>query len=92
MSPALARALAQAYELQQLLQEIEEEHATVPIENAIDRMDEVISELDGLMPDEASGQRTHGLRLLVTDPREFEQHRTAQAMRRLATMPWRKRS
>lgn len=30
------------------------------------------------------------LRLIVTDPAEYEKHRGAQAMRRLATKPWRR--
>jgi hypothetical protein len=92
MSPAVARALAQACELQLLLQDIEENDSSPPIENAIDGMDNVIGELDRLLPDAARGQRSHGLRLLVTEPAQFEQHRLAQAMRRLSTTPWRKRS
>jgi hypothetical protein len=92
MSPAVARALAQAYELQLLLQDIEENDSCPPIENAIDYMDDVIGELDGLMPAAGRGEHSHGLRLLVTEPAQFDQHRMAQAMRRLATTPWRKRS
>jgi hypothetical protein len=92
MSPAVARALAQAYELQLLLQKIEEDDSSPPIENAIDCMADVIRDLDSLMPDVARGERAHGLRLLVTEPAQFEHRQMAQAMRHLATMPWRKRS
>jgi hypothetical protein len=90
MSPAIARALAQAYELQRLLREVEEDDSNPPVENAIDSVDEVIRELEGLLPEVSDAKTAHEVRLLVTEPGQFVQLRVGQAMRKLATKPWRR--
>jgi len=83
-----ARALAMAYELENLLHSLVERYDNPRIDAALDLLDGVLDELDSLGPDHGQ-QSVHSLRLLVTDPREYEKHRGAQAMQQLATKSWR---
>jgi hypothetical protein len=90
MSADEARALAMAYELEQLLSTLVEGRDHPRIDAALDLMDGVIDELDEIgLPDHGK-QTPHTLRLLVTEPRAYEQHRTASALRHLASAPWRR--
>jgi hypothetical protein len=89
MSPDHARALAQAYELLELLHSIVKRGFSPKVDAAIDLMDGVLDELDALGPDHGK-QTPHSLRLLVTEPRVYEAHRITQAQRALATTPWRR--
>ena len=85
MTAAEARALAMAYELQQLLGELDAER-NPRIEFARDLMEEVLGHLDT-----GTGERSaRMLRLLVTEPREYERERTARALRLLASTPWKR--
>lgn len=91
MSAAHARCLAMAYDLHNLLGEVyEEPGASSCVERAWELVDQVISYLEPEEPDSDEKQTAHSLRLLVTEPREYEAHRNGQAMRRLATKPRRK--
>jgi len=84
MSVDHARALAMAYELQQLLGELDAKRDPL-VKDALDLMDEVVDHLDAA----GTGERdTHALRLLVTAPQEYEKERTARAFRLLVSTPW----
>jgi hypothetical protein len=100
MSPDHARALAMAYELQALMHGMVECKDNPRIDAALDLLDGVLDELDTVLPDHGK-QTPHTLRLLVTAPREYEQHRageareldqrrTGHALRLMATTPWRR--
>jgi hypothetical protein len=84
-----ARALAMAYELQVLLYSITEHREDERVEAALDLVDDVIGELESFGPDHGK-QCAHSLRLLVTDTDGYEEHRTKQALRSLASTPWRR--
>jgi hypothetical protein len=87
MSPDHARALAMAYELQGLLHRMTQARDNPRVDAAMDLLDGVLDELDTLGQ---GPQDTHALRLLVTEPRQYEAHRTRQAVHGLATKPWRR--
>ena len=89
MSAQHARALAMAYELQNLLHSLVEARDNPRVEAALDLLDGVLDELDVLGPDHGK-QTTHSLRLIVTDPRGYDAHRKGQAMLQLASKPWRR--
>ena len=55
----------------------------------MDLVDGVIEELESLGPDHGK-QSTHSLRLLVTEPEAYQEHRGAVAMQSLARTPWRR--
>jgi hypothetical protein len=84
-----ARALAMAYELSNLLHALAERQDNPRVEAALDLLDGILDELDTLAPDHGK-QSPHSLRLLVTEPRQYDNHRTTQAMRHMATTPWRR--
>jgi hypothetical protein len=98
-----ARALAMAYELQVLLCSLSERREAGSVtaakdlagdliralEAAMDLMDDVIKELETLGPVHGK-QSAHSLRLLVTDSRAYRDHCEKQALRSLASMPWRR--
>lgn len=85
MGPDHARALAMSYELQALLSAMVEARDNPRVDAALDLMEGVLDELDTL----GEQHDAHSLRLLVTEPRDYQTHRTGQAMRQLATKPWR---
>jgi hypothetical protein len=86
MSTDHARCLAMAYELQQLLGELDAER-NPRIEAALDLMDDVVDHLDAA----GTGERgAHALRLLVTAPQEYDRERTGRALRLLVSTPWRR--
>lgn len=95
MSADHARALAMAYELQSLLHSLVERRGDARTVAALDLLENVLDELDTLGADDGERSTTHSLRLLVTDPggqeaRWEQAQRKGQAMRHLATKPWRR--
>ena len=89
MSVDEARALAMACELQALLYTLVERRDNLRIDAAMDLMDGVMEELEALGPDHGK-QSVHSLRLLVTEPEAYQEHRSAVAMRSLVRAPWRR--
>jgi hypothetical protein len=86
MSPQEARALAMAYELQQLLGELNAKRNPL-VRDVIDLMDEVVDHLDAA---DTGDRDALSLRLLVTAPQEYDRERTARALRLLVSTPWRR--
>ena len=84
MTAQEARALAMAYELQQLLGEFDAKRNPL-VKDVLELMDEVVDHLDAA----GTGDRdAPSLRLLVTAPQEYDRERTARALRLLVSTPW----